>query len=693
MVSAQVAPPAPSLKGSAPNRPVHPVDEVLPFQQLAVYGCQHVLAFYAGAVLVPILVANALGLTQAQLIHLINADLFTCGIASLIQAVGFGRKWFRFGIRLPLLQGVTFTAVSPMIAIGTAVIAQGGEPVDGLLTIYGSVIVAGLFAIVVAPFFARLLRYFPPVVTGSIILIIGIALIPVAAGDITYGAIIGQNGFYIDPATGAAAHAAGLDYAVRNPGLLLRNLAYAFGTLALVLLVQRLSRGFLQTIAVLIGLVTGTAMAFALGDANVGDIASTPWFGVVTPLSFGVPAFSLTAITSMAVVMLITMVETTGDSYATGEIVGKRIRPDDIAAAIRADGLATALGGFFNSFPYTAFAENVGLVRLTRVKSRWVVASAAGIMIVLGLLPKAGSVVASVPHPVLGGAALALFAAVAVAGVQTLQKVDFTDHRNGIIVGTTLGAAGLITAFGAISSAFPRWAQIFFGSGITFGALAAILLNLLFFHTGGHGPGVAGRPGHGLITLDQANTMGAEEFNRAFGDIFQGQDWLLERSRAQRPFADVLALRGAFQDALLSSSEEEQLALLRSFPELASADDTGHRGQLPRVLRAGDYALDHAERGLGSVDNELYTDLGTLTAAYHERFGFPLIVCARDVERYERVVSGGWSRMANSQIAERVFALMEVTKIFNYRFDDKIAEANPIAATRQQLAAEPIPLS
>ncbi|MGL6233774.1 MAG: solute carrier family 23 protein [Segniliparus sp.] len=677
-IPAAAMPSAPPKPSSATRRAVHPVDELLPLQKLAAYGFQHVLAFYAGAVLVPILVANALGLTEAQLVHLINADLFTCGIASLIQAVGFGRGRWRFGIRLPLLQGVAFTAVSPMIAIGTAAIARGGQPVDGLLAIYGSVIVAGLFTIAAAPFFARLIRYFPPVVTGSIILVIGVALIPVAAGDITFGAIVGQNGFYVDPATGSnVSQTAPLDYAVRNPGLLLKNLAYAFGTLAVVLLVQRFSRGFLQTVAVLIGLVAGTTVSLVLGDTSLAGAAAAPWFAVVTPLSFGVPTFSVTAVASMAVVMLINMIETTGDSYATGEIVGKRIRADDIAAAIRADGLATTLGGLFNSFPYTAFAENVGLVRLTGVRSRWVVAAAGAVMIVLGLLPKTGSAVASIPHPVLGGAALALFAAVAVAGVQTLQKVDFTDHRNGIVVGTTVGMAGLVTAFGSIATAFPHWARIFFGSGITLGAITAILLNLLFFHTGGRGPGVAGRPGARLTTLDQVNAMGAEEFDQTFSRVFHGQTWLLERCREQGPFADVVELRGAFQNALLSSSDEEQLSLLRSFPELASADDVGHT-----------YALDHAANGIDAVDNEVYADIGALTGAYRERFGFPLIVCARDVEHYERVVASGWSRMANSPVAERVFALMEAIRIFNHRFDDTIADANPIAATRQQLATE-----
>src|SRR4051794_3441574 len=158
-----------------PAPPKHPVDEVLPIPKLAVYGFQHVLAFYAGAVIVPILLASAIGLSERELIHLINADLFTCGIASIIQARGF----WKVGVRLPLLQGVTFTAISPMIAIGMAV----GGGTDGLLVIYGAVIVAGLVTFLLAPVFGRLIRYFPPVVTGSVIAIIGLALLPVAAAD------------------------------------------------------------------------------------------------------------------------------------------------------------------------------------------------------------------------------------------------------------------------------------------------------------------------------------------------------------------------------------------------------------------------------------------------------------------------------------------------------------------------------
>lgn len=648
--------------GTRPARPAtrkstHPVDEVLPLPKLAAYGLQHVMAFYAGAALVPILLAGALQLTPAQLIHLINADLFTCGIASIIQAVGF----WKIGVRLPLLQGVTFTAVSPMIAIGTAV----GGGTEGLVTIYGSVIVAGLFTFLAAPFFARLVKYFPPVVTGSVILIIGIALLPVAAGDVvrSFGPQdLRGNGMYTKLADGTFA---------LQPAVQLKDIGYALGTLLVIVIVQRFFKGFMATVAVLIGLVVGTLVAWAAGDADFSDVAGSDWLGYTAPFHFGTPKFVLTAILSMVVVMIITMVETTGDVYATGEIVGKRIKGDDIARAIRADGLATTLGGVLNSFPYTCFAENVGLVRLTQIKSRWVVVAAGIIMIILGSLPKAAAIVAGVPSPVLGGAALAMFAAVAVVGIQTLQRVDFNDHRNIVIVGTSVGLGMLVTAQPYISSAFPKWAQIFFGSGITLGAILAIVLNVVFHHLGGsRGPAVAGRPGASLVKLADVNAMTREQFSTTFSAVVQNNTWALARAYALKPFADTFALRMAFQEALLGATDAEQRHLMDSFPDLGSVDTAGNES-----------AVDHAG-GLNLLAEEDHGEIRRIAMAYRERYGIPWIVCARDVENYTRLIENGWARMNNAPSVERAAALVEISKIFNHRFDDLIADANPFSSAR-----------
>ncbi len=620
---------------------VHPVDEVLPVAKLATYGFQHVLAFYAGAVLVPIIVAGALKLSPEQLIHLINADLFTCGIASIIQAVGFAN----IGVRLPLLQGVTFTAVSPMIAIGLA--AGGGT--TGLLSIYGSVIVAGIFTFLVASYFARLTRFFPPVVTGSVILIIGIALLPVAAADIVQspkGPMMMQ-----DP-------------------VLLKNLVYAFGTLGLIVAIQRIFTGFMQTVAVLLGLVVGTLVAWALGDAQFNEVAGANWLGYTSPFFFGIPTFSFTAILSMIVVMVITMVETTCDVYATGEIVKKRIRPEDIGRAIRADGLATLIGGVLNSFPYTCFAENVGLVRLTQVKSRWVIVAAGIIMIILGSLPKAAAIVAGIPLPVLGGAALAMFAAVAVVGIQTLSKVDFNNHANIVVVSISVGLGMMVTAQPFVANAFPEWAQIIFGSGITLGALSAIVLNIIFNHIGAaHSPAVAGRPGGNLVTLADVNAMSSADFARTFGGVVENTPWVLERAYSMRPFADTTALRMAFHDGLLTGAPEEQQQLMNSFADLGSEAETGTS-----------YAADHAHAGIDGLDEEERSSVLELAQAYRKHFGFPLIVCAPEVDRYERVLSNGWSRMANSPNVERASGLIEIARIANHRFDKLVANANPIAS-------------
>ncbi len=621
------------------RRVKHPVDEILPPQKLAVYGAQHVLAFYAGAVIVPILLAGAIGLSDEQLIHLINADLFTCGIASIIQSVGF----WKVGVRLPLLQGVTFTAVAPMIAIGTA---EGGGK-EGLVTIYGAVIVAGLFTFFMAPYFSKLLRFFPPVVTGSVIAIIGISLLPVAIND-----------------------AVGMNQPVR------KDFFYAIGTLALIVVIQRVFKGFMATVAVLAGLVIGTAVAFILGDATFDSVGSSDWTGVTTPFFFGIPQFSVTAIISMIVVMMITAVETTGDVFATGEIVEKKVGNEDVARALRADGLATTLGGILNSFPYTCFAENVGLVRLTGVKSRWVVATAGAFMMVIGVIPKAGAVAASIPHSVLGGAALAMFATVAVVGIQMLSRVDFNDHRNVVIVSSSVGLAMLVTMKPTLYTVIPggRWSEMIFNSGITLGSITAILLNLVFFHVGkSFGPGVAGAPGRGVIRLDQVNSMSKDEFAETFEGLFQGSRWAVDAAYAQRPFANTQALREAMQDALFSGNLEQQATLLEAFPYLGS-------DQLERK----ESTRDQSELGLTHLNDEDYDEFAELNQTYLDRFGFPLIVSVRDLQKRHEVLARGWERIDNSVCQERATAMIEVGKIVNHRFDDLVAGANPIHSARTQ---------
>ncbi|MEG6586407.1 nucleobase:cation symporter-2 family protein [Dendrosporobacter sp. 1207_IL3150] len=425
---------------------IHPVDQMLPLGQLFAYGLQHVLAMYAGAVAVPLIIANALGLSKEQLIYLINADLFTCGVATLIQTLGF----WKFGVKIPIIQGVTFAAVTPMIMIGKT---------HGLTGIYGSVIVAGFITLLVSPYFSRLIRFFPPVVTGSIITIIGVSLLPVAVrwagGGNPAAANFGSPSF----------------------------IALAFLVLLLVLFFYRYFKGFMSNIAVLLGLVAGTIIAIPMGLVNFSEVPKAAWIGVTTPFAFGLPTFDIASIAAMTLVMLVVMTETTGDIIAVGEIIDKPINQDDLTRGLRADGFSTMLGGIFNAFPYTAYAQNVGLVGLTRVKSRYVVAAAGAILVVLGLFPKAAAIVASIPNAVLGGAGIAMFGMVTASGIKTLSKVKFEGTHNMMVVAISIAVGLIPLAVPGFYHKFPSWAQVILHSGITAGSIMAIVLNAVLNDT------------------------------------------------------------------------------------------------------------------------------------------------------------------------------------------------------------------
>ncbi|PFG38323.1 NCS2 family nucleobase:cation symporter-2 [Georgenia soli] len=415
----------------------HPVDEIPRLDRLFPLGLQHVLAMYAGAVAVPLIVGGALGYSPQDIAFLISADLFVAGVATLIQSIGF----WRFGVRLPLMQGVTFAAVGPMIAIGNQY---------DITAIFGATIACGLFMIALAPVFSSILRFFPPLVTGTVIMIIGLSLMGVAGGWIT------NNQDTAEP----------------------RDLAFAAGTLIFIILLERFAPPAVARVSVLLGLVVGTIVAIPFGLVDWSGVGAAGWFAVITPLHFGLPTFPIAAVISMLVVGLVIMTETTGDMVAVGEIVDRPVGKRQLADGLRADGLSTMLGGFFNTFPYTAFAQNVGLVSLTRVKSRWVTAMSGVILIALGLVPKVAAIVEGVPRSVLGGAGIALFGMVVASGVRTLARVHFTN-TNILVVAISVGVALMPTVRPDIYAAFPDWFQLIFDSGISAGALTAILLNLL----------------------------------------------------------------------------------------------------------------------------------------------------------------------------------------------------------------------
>ena len=471
----------------------HPVDERLPTPKLFTLGLQHVLVMYAGAVAVPLIVGRALKLEPADVAFLISADLFVCGLVTLIQSLG-ATQWF--GIKLPVMMGVTFAAVGPMVAMANA---QGGS--DGARAIFGAIMAAGLISILIAPVISRLLRFFPPVVTGTIILVIGVSLMRIGINWI-FGNPVGPTApQLVDPAhadwlkavtEGAASGAitglpevpAGLGLAAKmnNPAYApLGNVLVSAIVLVSILAIAKFGRGFIANISVLLGIVVGVVIAIAMGAMHFDKVGSAAWFGLITPFHFGTPTFDPVMILTMSLVMIVVMIESTGMFLALGDMTGKPVSQPMLSAGLRTDGLGTLIGGLFNTFPYTSFSQNVGLVGVTGIKSRFVCVAGGVILIVLGLVPKMGALVESVPTMVLGGAGLVMFGMVAATGIRILAGVNFTANRNNLfIVAVSLGFGMIPLIAPNFKMWMPHGIHPLIESGILLASIAAVVLNAFF---------------------------------------------------------------------------------------------------------------------------------------------------------------------------------------------------------------------
>ncbi len=471
----------------APVATTDPVNEILPAPKLLTLGLQHVLVMYAGAIAVPLIIGRVLKLDPEQVAFLISADLFVCGVVSIIQSLG-ASKWF--GIRLPVMMGVTFASVGPMVSIAAA-----NPGVDGARMIFGAIIGAGIIGMLIAPFVARMLRFFPPVVTGTIILVIGVTLMRIGINWI-FGLPVGPTApKIVDP-----AHLAWLDAVKALPGVpalpqglsiapSADNPLYASGTniaisaavLISIVLMMRFARGFLANISVLLGIIVGGSLAAALGLMHFDKVADAGWFELITPFRFGVPIFDPVMILTMTLVMIVVMIESTGMFLALGDMCGRRIERPALAAGLRTDGLGTLIGGIFNTFPYTSFSQNVGLVGVTGIRSRYVCVTGGAIMIVLGLVPKMGALVEALPVAVLGGAGLVMFGMVAATGVRILGAVDFKRNRhNAFIVAVSLGMGMIPLIAPDFKMHMPHAIHPLIDSGILLASISAVVLNLVF---------------------------------------------------------------------------------------------------------------------------------------------------------------------------------------------------------------------
>jgi len=470
----------------------HPVDEIPAPARLAPLALQHVLVMYAGAIAVPLILGRALSFTPEQVAYLVSADLFACGIVSIIQSLGVTPL---FGIRLPMMMGVSFTAVGPMVTI-----AATHPGIEGARIIFGSAIGAGIIAMLLAPLMARILRFFPPIVTGTIILIIGITLMRIGINWV-FGLPFGPTApRVVDPQYSAwlksvtdMAGAAGSTVPPAPPGLKLAptmpnplyadsaRVAISAFVLIVILATTRLATGFIRNIAVLIGIVAGAILTALLGMMHFNYVANARWFDIVTPFYFGTPIFSVVPIATLTLVIIVLMIESIGLFLALEDMTGKKITQRSLTAGLRTDGLGAVIGGIFNTFPYSSFSQNVGLVGVTGVSSRFVCVAAGVIMLLFGLVPKIGALVQALPDAVLGGAGVVMFGMVAAAGVRVLSGVDFKTNRfNLYIVAVSVGIGLIPTVAPDFHIWMPHALYPMIDSGILLGSISAVILNVIF---------------------------------------------------------------------------------------------------------------------------------------------------------------------------------------------------------------------
>ncbi|VGR88745.1 xanthine permease family protein [Streptococcus pyogenes] len=406
--------------------------------QSAVLGLQHVLSMYAGSILVPIMIAGALGYPARELTYLISTDIFMCGVATFLQL----KLTKHTGVGLPVVLGCAFQSVVPLSIIG----AQQGSG-----AMFGALIASGIYVILVAGIFSKIARFFPPIVTGSVITIIGLSLVGVAMGN------MGDN--------------------VKEPTA--QSMMLSLLTIVIILLVQKFTKGFVKSISILIGLVAGTLVSAMMGLVDTTPVVEASWIHVPTPFYFGMPTFEITSIVMMCIIATVSMVESTGVYLALSDLTNDQLDEKRLRNGYRSEGIAVFLGGLFNTFPYTGFSQNVGLVQISGIKTRRPIYYAAGILVVIGLLPKFGAMAQMIPSPVLGGAMLVLFGMVALQGMQMLNRVDFQKNEYNFIIAAVSISAGLGFNGTNLFASLPETAQMFLTNGIVIATLTSVVLNLL----------------------------------------------------------------------------------------------------------------------------------------------------------------------------------------------------------------------
>ncbi|MBT9319029.1 nucleobase:cation symporter-2 family protein [Actinobacillus pleuropneumoniae] len=419
----------------------YPVDSKPPFGLTLLLAAQHLLAALGGIIAVPLVIGNVLKLPTPDTIVLVNAALLVSGIVTIIQCQGIGP----IGLRLPSVMGTSFTFVAAALAIGFSE--------HGVAGIMGASLVGSLVMIIGSFFMPYVRKLFPPVVTGVVVMMIGLSLIPVAV-DWFAG---GQKGdpHYADPA----------------------NLAMATFVLVLVVILVQWGKGIFSAAAIVIGMMVGYVVALALGWINFDAVKNADAFAIPQPLHFGL-AFPISGIIGMSIAYLVTIIESSGNFLALGNATQTEITGKHLRGGVLCDGLGSAFAAIMSTTPFSSFAQNIGVISLTGVASRYVVTIMGVLLVLAGVFPWFGALIVSIPSPVLGGAGLMMFAMIIAAGIQMLDKVE-RSKRNGLIIAISIGCGLAVTTRPELLDKLPGFFKEVFGSGITVGSLLALILNLI----------------------------------------------------------------------------------------------------------------------------------------------------------------------------------------------------------------------
>ncbi|MCR1935079.1 nucleobase:cation symporter-2 family protein [Clostridium tepidum] len=402
-------------------------------------GLQHIFAAFGGIIVVPIVISASLGFDAQTSTTLISSAILAAGVATFIQSKGIGP----IGARVACIMGTDFTFVAPAIAVGEKF---------GLSGIFGATILGASIVIILSFFIKPLMKLFPPIVTGTVVSLIGLTLLPVS----------------IDWAAGGVG--------ANNYGSL-KNISVALIIMVITLLLNHYGKGLVSSASILIGMVFGYIICIPLGMVDFSSVSQASWISLPKILGYGI-TFNLQVLLPFIPAYFVTIIGTVGCLKAITEVSGIKSDEKPVTSGVLSDGIGSMLAGVFGALPNTSFSQNIGLIPLTKVASRYVTMMAGILLIILGLFPKFAALINIMPQPVLGGVGIVMFGTVAAAGIQTLSSVKL-NNRNMLIIATSIGLGLGVTFRPEFIAKLPESLKMIFSSGISTGTIVALLLNVI----------------------------------------------------------------------------------------------------------------------------------------------------------------------------------------------------------------------